>query len=228
MSEMSDLFLSWAAMGSISLIDVPCGAGAATLALVSTLHELRNQSVLPKLPLNITVHGADVSTDALDHFGAMADLIRQKVISSGISLDWNLTEWDATDPVDTSAFMDNTLAGSPKDLLAIISNFSGTISSLEPFRRSLEHIIERLSNTKAAVVLIEPKMNSSERYFGAIRRLWEGLAFWKSSSFRADEYMLWHPIQDREINCTIYCVYYGREASNARRVYRRSAPNAST
>ncbi len=55
--------------GRIKLLDVPCGAGAGTLALLSTLHVLRQNKALPTLPLDVEIIAADISTHALVTMG---------------------------------------------------------------------------------------------------------------------------------------------------------------
>jgi SAM-dependent methyltransferase len=90
----------------ISLLDIPCGAGAATLATLETLKELRKSGVLPTTPLSVNVIGADISTAALDFFHDQLTSLKPGLSSLGITVSPCLQEWDATDVQQTNDLLD--------------------------------------------------------------------------------------------------------------------------
>lgn len=216
-SRISDVVLGWASMKSVILLDLPCGAGATSLGLIATLHELRMKEVLPKLPINICIFGADVSEVAREHFGFMVQKLSRRVLKSGINLRCVLFDWDATKPELASQLMDRMLAHEANDILVMFSNFSGTITgSIEPYQRSFQHVAERLSNRNATMLVVEPDMPGAAKYVKKLSRIWDKLMFWKPSTYLADRYTYWHPIKDKPLRGTVYYGYYARkEATRA-------------
>ena len=211
-SRISDVLLAWASMKSVVLLDLPCGAGATSLGLISTIHELRMKEIVPKLPVNICIFGADFSEVARQHFDYMVQKLAQRVLKSGIRLDWKILDWDATKPELTSQLMDLMLQETATDIMVLFSNFSGTIkSSIEPYQRSFQHVAERLSNRKATILLVEPDMPGAARYVKKLSRIWDSLMFWKSSTYLADRYAYWHPIKGQPIRGSVYFGYYARK-----------------
>jgi hypothetical protein len=69
LQDASNLFLQSFSGGSVSLFDLPCGAGAATAALLGSIAELRRREVLPAVPLDVYIVGGDISSEALSYAG---------------------------------------------------------------------------------------------------------------------------------------------------------------
>lgn len=161
----------------ISLLDIPCGAGAATLAMLETLKELRKAGVLPTMPLSVDVIGADISTAALDLFQEQFTTLSPGLSNLAITATLNLHEWDATDVQQTNDLLDDLLSitRSHNEHLVLVTNFSGESKSLlKEFEASFEQIGIRLSGKatkRNTIVWIEPDMKSSKGLFSTLADL---------------------------------------------------------
>lgn len=65
LSHASDLLIKAFSGGSISILDAPCGAGAASISILTSIAELRKQGQLPALPLDVQIIGGDLSEPAM-------------------------------------------------------------------------------------------------------------------------------------------------------------------
>ena len=63
--DIRDMVLDQLAEGRIFILDLAAGSGAGTLAILSTICELRNTECVPTLPLNVHIFGIDYSSRAL-------------------------------------------------------------------------------------------------------------------------------------------------------------------
>jgi len=65
LQNASDLVVHAFAGGDLGLLDIPCGTGVASVTLLSTFAELREQKVLPSEPLTVHMVFGDISPYAL-------------------------------------------------------------------------------------------------------------------------------------------------------------------
>ena len=57
--------------GQISVLDIPCGTGASILGFLGCLYQLRNEKLIPNLPLDVFITAGDVSEHALKLYDDM-------------------------------------------------------------------------------------------------------------------------------------------------------------
>ena len=156
--------LSSVSDGSISLLDIPCGAGASSATFIALLAELRERKAIPTTPLNVSVFGGDFSPQARvlfeDLFKGLVPLWEKQ----GIKVQATCVDWDATGGDSTAALMDQLLDESvqkPDEYVVLITNFSGEASRqsfFDEFSPCLEQILARLSSKRCTVVWLEPSM----------------------------------------------------------------------
>lgn len=113
--------------GTVSILDAPCDAGAAGLALVTTLAELRAKGAIPHLPLSVIITGGDLSHSALGLYEELVTRLRPHIADRGIELDLHLENWDASRPELTARLVDMWFAHShhAEEYYAIVASFSG-------------------------------------------------------------------------------------------------------
>jgi hypothetical protein len=160
----SDALVRALSGGAICLTDAPCGAGAASLAFLSTIAELRKQDVLPRMPLEVRLLGAEISPFARDYARQLLEDMRPFLETQAIFLSEQLLEWDATDRLSNTDLIQAMVRGCPElnKRLLVIANFSGFLSQrgkqkdVEP---QLEELFRHTSGPGNVAIWIEPQMN---------------------------------------------------------------------
>jgi hypothetical protein len=143
----------------ISVLDAPCGAGAGLLALLTTLAVAREKKRVPRLPLTVSVVGADISQTALDIYTGLAARITPLLANEGIYLELSTELWDATQADQTSRLCDRWLDRhfDANEYFVLVGNLSGVGDELaESFKRSFHHITERIANIRSTILWVEP------------------------------------------------------------------------
>jgi len=169
--QVSEALLSALSDGRVGVLDIPCGAGASTCALVATIAALRAQNVMPNLPLALDILGGDTSPHSRDLFAQMLSEMKPRLEELGIHLSWDVIDWDGTSSDSTAKLVDEffSLAGSAEELIVSISNFSGALGTNEAFDQfsaSFDQIVSRMHNRTATIAWIEPKdFNKAKKTF---------------------------------------------------------------
>lgn len=190
--------------GRVSLLDIPCGAGAGVLGLLDLLRMLRSVNVLARLPLEVKITAGDVSPYARDLYGRMLTRAAPRLWDQGICVDWQCFEWDATQEPMTAALVDKWFAqgANNEEWIVLISAFSGDgkrPAELENgIGRSFDHIAARLHDRLGTLVWVEPVSNASEKWFKRIvRPLVDRFSAWfTQSDLKEQEYYWQHPFRD--------------------------------
>ncbi len=148
----------------ICLTDAPCGAGAASLAFLSTIAELRREEVLPRLPLQVSLIGAEISGPARCHAEAMFDSVRPELETQAIFVQEEFLHWDVTDDLsNTDLIRRMTIKSATTDSrLVVVANFTGFLEK-ERKRKvahpKLEELFRHASGNNSSAIWIEPAMN---------------------------------------------------------------------
>ena len=171
--------------GNIGVLDVACGTGGSTLAMLTTLSELRKN--IPFLPLNLNILAIDYSKKALEIYQKVISEASNLLLESGIKINIETQIWNATDPSDTTNKMDYFLMNKDKDeYFVMINNFSGAINEERKLYSEKEQelknrildsikscIIYRISQVKATLLWIEPSSNESKRINKFLNLFWD-------------------------------------------------------
>jgi hypothetical protein len=153
---------------SMSFTDAPCGAGAAFLAILTTLAELREHGVLPRLPLDIRLIGADISPLARDYAVLMLEEVRSALESQAIFVETSFSSWDVlSQPSNMNLIREITLASHkrPKKLL-VVANFTGFLISQGKYKSAeaqLKELFRYCSTPGGAALWIEPQTSNAIR-----------------------------------------------------------------
>ena len=155
--------------GVISILDIPCGAGAGLLGFLGLIHELRNSGSLKLLPLNISVTAGDCSPLARQFYNEMLTAASPWLDDQGIRLSWQCHDWDAKQESSTAALVDAWFLQSPKseEWLVLIAAISGALGSevekpnLATNSRFFQHICSRMHDRFGGIYWVEPDTNQS-------------------------------------------------------------------
>lgn len=202
--------------GRISILDAPCGTGAAGASILTTIAALRKARVIPKEPLTVLITGGDLSQTALDIYDEMIEDLKPPLGSVGITVHFSPLLWDAARPEETAELVDRWFLNSKnaEEYLAVVANFSGFAGrSFSTFERSFQHIHERLYGKVATVLWVEPDMKGAITYFRKIIQLMSNyIGLFTSSRSEALRYAYYwfHPFQKRKLKCRILVHQYRR------------------
>jgi len=202
--------------GQISILDAPCGTGAAGTSILASIAALRKAKVIPKEPLTVMITGGDLSQTALDIYDEMIKVLKSPLGSVGITVHFSPLLWDASRPEETAELVDRWFFNSrnAEEYLAVVANFSGFAGrSFSEFERSFQHIHERLYGKVATVLWVEPDMRGAITYFRKIIKLMANyIGLFSSSGDEAlrHTYHWFHPFQNRKLECRILVHQYRR------------------
>lgn len=159
--------------GRIALLDIPCGTGAGSLALLSSLAELRKSGATPSTPITVTIYGGDISSWSRQVFSELSSAIAPKLLEAGIKLHTTVHHWDASEAKSMAAICDEWLANhhADNDYFVLVSNFSGSTKSVfESFGRSFSHLGERMARYPATLLWVESGSSFVETIKTKIRK----------------------------------------------------------
>lgn len=166
--EVRDMVLDQMADGQIHLLDLAAGNGAGTLAMLALLSRLREESLVPKLPLNVSVHAVDYSPHALNYFAELLGDITPWFDAQGIRISLNLAVCDLTLSGEFSevleAFFDDAKASGVRRFLCVISALTGVGSEgMETIHDSLKIAAAGLSHTSrtSSWLWVEPHVGKA-------------------------------------------------------------------
>lgn len=165
LAETSDAFISIIAGNKLSLTDAPCGAGAATFSLLANVAELRRQNVLPRLPLDVFLIGAEISEPARKYAQEVLDELRPGLETQAIFVNAEFIKWDVTCPLSNTdliqCFTRNSMDCNKR--LLLVANFNGFLErdgKRKEAEKQLEELFRHMSSTENSLAIwIEPQMN---------------------------------------------------------------------
>jgi len=142
----------------------PCGAAAASLAYLTAIAELRAQNVLPRLPLDVYLIGAEISGPARCYARQLLEGIDDFLCEQAIFIESEFFPWDVTNQMSTTNLIQRmtvTSSGNSHRLL-VIANFNGFLErqgKRKEAERQLEELFRHAAAPNSVAIWIEPKMN---------------------------------------------------------------------
>lgn len=172
LADASDRLMFALAGGSVSVLDVPCGAGAGSLALLSTIASLRKHSRLPRQPLHVHLVGGDISPTALEIAESMLTRLAPSLQEQAITVEAHFQVWDAHDDDSTVQIISKwTSHGTSRVYVLIAANFSGFLGSDKNFAQAkgqLKQLLLWAQDRRSLVVWLEPQTNVAVTALGTI------------------------------------------------------------
>lgn len=147
--------------GSIRILDIPCGAGAGSLGLISTLAYNRDRKTAVPLPLSIHVIAADISPTALELTERMHTKLAPTYSERAITVTLETRVWDASKQFSTSSLCNEFFRNNndTHEHFVLITDISGVGSdTFETFSSSISELISRLAQVDGGLLWIEPQI----------------------------------------------------------------------
>lgn len=162
----------------VSILDIPCGAGAGGIALLTTIKELRQADVIPTTPLSVDIFAADISPHALEIYRTQIEWLKPRLESAGITVNIDCRRWDAADLVATNDLLEDYLRHPSNEYFVLMANFSGAGKShFSSFKPSFEQLFLRLSYHKltgVTLLWVEPNSRSGKTQIQKLKDLIAG------------------------------------------------------
>lgn len=161
---------------TICITDAPCGAGAATYAFLCAIAELRAKSILPRMPLEVSLVGAEISEHARSIASAMMEELRPYLESQAIFVEAEFHSWDVTSDLSTADLMNATARANRlgNKRLVIVANFSGFLSlpgKLKESKPQLEELFRYSSGPEHVAIWLEPQMRFAVSEGGVLQSI---------------------------------------------------------
>lgn len=172
----SDMLLKSLSGGKLVLVDIPCGAGAISCSFLSNIAQLREEGILPRIPLHVKVVAGELSDPARQYAREMIDQLALSLQRQAIRVELVIRSWDALDPVSTSDFVREILRcqEGTKGLLVAIANFSSFLqrdSKFDEAKPQLTELMRYCSGGKGTALWIEPATNLATSEGGLFSRI---------------------------------------------------------
>jgi hypothetical protein len=164
LDDASDHFFRAFSGGRVGLLDVPCGSGAASASLLTTVAELRRQNVIPREPLEVFLVGGDISDSALDNAHLIHAEFRQELEKQAIFVNLSLGHVNILDANSTTQLLSQWIDATHgcNQFLVLIANCSGFLGSEGNFKKAEERLGEIFrwaATRKSTVIWVEPQTN---------------------------------------------------------------------
>ncbi|MCP4091210.1 MAG: hypothetical protein GY746_15680 [Gammaproteobacteria bacterium] len=218
--NISNAIMSTFSTGDVSVLDIPGGTGAAMCSLLTTIATLREQDIMPMLPLTVRIMTGDLSPKALEIYGQMIDKVSPYLIQNGIVIEFRSMIWDATRSDHAAKIVDEwfALSNSNSEFIVCISNFTGALIDAELFEEfspSLNHILARLHNRKSTLVWVEPEYGGTKKLAKKLKRYFAAFVKWFKNSDGEDGalkagYTMINPLNGVEYSSSVHVQRFER------------------
>lgn len=162
-----NLLLEQLTDGSVQILDIAAGHGAGTLAILSFVAAMREQSKLPRLPLNVAVRALDFSAHALARYQNVASTLSPWLAEQGIQLSVEASlvdlqlQGEVSHALDT--FFKDAQTSGCKRFLCVLSAISGAgPDAISEMQGSFQEIASRIGNQPGGSwVWLEPPVSGT-------------------------------------------------------------------
>lgn len=147
--------------GDLCLVDVPAGAGAATLMLLCSVALKRQVGLLPRQPLNVRILWGEISPPALEHGAALLADVRTFLISQAIFVTYETVEWNVLDQMSNQIIVEKIVLAknAHPQVLLLVCNFSGFLERSGKWKEAengLNQLFRFCSGDMNAALWLEP------------------------------------------------------------------------
>ena len=170
LEDLADSYAKLFAGNKVFIADLPCGAGAASASLLSTLAVLRQHQVLPRIPLTIVILGGEISPHARAHAENILNSLRPRLLEQSISIEFSTCSWDVCDKVSTANLNRESIlkSNNADSKLIMITNFSGFLEKSSKFKTAhpqLEELFRYSQDQNSSALWLEPATNAVKKNF---------------------------------------------------------------
>lgn len=225
LDNISDAFHQTFSGNRVFIADIPAGAGAAILTVLTTLAELRKQECIPRNPLTVAILAGELSDFSRDYAKSMLEKVKKDLADQAINIEFHLRPWDALNKFSTSNLVrDMTVHSQDASArMVVLANFSGFLNSSTNWKKAQPQFEEIFRHSTdeifSTAIWIEPGKNdvtSESGFFGKLTKWFKDhfhAVFVKGSSseemsFASSTSQFKHPLKDRAIRSNLTVVRF--------------------
>jgi hypothetical protein len=163
-TRAANAFIETLSGNKVCLVDVPSGAGAASLSFLSTIAQLRAEAVLPRLPLDVHLVAGEIAAPARTYATELLAEMIPRLEAQAIFVTPSLMHWDVLDDLSNTDLIQKMTVHSiePCRRLLLVANFSGFLERSRNRSKAMprmDELFRHASGRGALAVWIEPKTN---------------------------------------------------------------------
>jgi hypothetical protein len=164
LSEISDAFARIFSGNKVFLADLPCGSGAVSMSILSVLCELRKQSRLPRMPLEVVIIGGEISKHAQNYANEALEFLKTELDAQAITIEFDVIDWDVCDSFSNSDLVRRLTLASQNCAakLLMLANFSGFLQregKWKEAQKQFEELFRHSREENSVAIWIEPQRN---------------------------------------------------------------------
>jgi len=173
MPNVTDAFAQIFAGGRVAIADLPCGSGAAAIAILTVIGELRRQSRLPREPLEVIIVGGEISEHARKYAIEGLAEVMDSLEDQAIFIDPVFVPWDVCDDISNTDLIRQLTVrcsgcGSRMLMLANFSGFLQRDGKWKDAQPQLNELFRHSRDNRSSVVWIEPDTNVAQLETGGL------------------------------------------------------------
>lgn len=183
LKEVSNAFVKSLAGNDVFIADIPSGTGAASLSLLSNISQLREENILPKLPLKVKILAGEISETAIQIFQHSFDEINPYFQQNSIEVELRIEEWNVQEADSTSQLIKEITLFSQNSTnkILLLTNFTGFLEQEKKWKEvkdKFEEIFRHFSGKSTIAIWLEPQMNS------VINQFWPRTVNWFKTALK--------------------------------------------
>lgn len=181
--EVSNAFVKSLAGYDVFIADIPSGTGAASLTLLSNIAQLREEKIIPSLPLTVKILAGEISPTAIEIFEESFNNMKSLFEANNITIEFKIQKWDINDSDSTSQLIKEItlFSNDSSDKIMLLANFTGFLEGEKKWdgvKSQFEEIFRHFSGKSTVVIWLEPKMNK------VILNFWPRTKKWFIQTFK--------------------------------------------
>ena len=170
LKEVSNAFVKSLAGNSVFIADIPSGTGAASLSLLTNIAQLREEKLLPKLPLEVKILAGEISPHAIKIFNDSLKIVSPYLQEHSIYVEVDIVQWDIQDDYSNTDLIKKITIASQhsKSKILLITNFNGYLDNngvWNKVQHRFEEIFRYFSGESTVAIWLEPLKNNVTRQF---------------------------------------------------------------
>lgn len=183
LKDVSNAFVKCLAGNDVFIADIPSGTGAASLSLLCNIAQLREENILPKLPLKVKILAGEISKTAIEIFQHSFEKINPYFKENFIEVELKVEEWNVQEAFSTSQLIKKItiFSNDSTNKILLLTNFTGFLEQDRKWKEvkdKFEEIFRHFSGESTVAIWLEPQLGS------VVNQFWPRTLKWFKDTFK--------------------------------------------
>ncbi|WP_369012703.1 hypothetical protein [Flavobacterium anhuiense] len=183
LKDVSNAFVKCLAGNDVFIADIPSGTGAASLSLLCNIAQLREENILPRIPLKVKILAGEISQTAIEIFQHSFEEMNAYFKTQSIEVELKIKEWDVQDADSTSQLIKEItiFSNNSTNKILLLTNFTGFLEQDRKWKEvkdKFEEIFRHFSGQSTIAIWLEPKMGN------VLTQFWPRTIKWFTDVFK--------------------------------------------